>query len=228
MASVEETPGRLRDAARTRAELLQVATEVFSEHGYSGARIDEIAERTRTTKRMIYYYFGGKEQLYVAALEAAYREIREAEQELDVAHLAPLDALRAIAELTFDHHHRHQAFVRLVAVENIHHGEFIRKIDSLRSLSNPVVSLLEDVLARGRADGTIRADVDAIDVHMTISSFCVFQVANNATFGHLFARDMSSVAVRERHRGILGDMVVGWVSPHRQENHHEIREEEAR
>jgi AcrR family transcriptional regulator len=211
MPTPPENAEKLRDAARTRAELLEVATEVFSEHGYSGARVDEIAERTRTTKRMIYYYFGGKEQLYLAALEAAYREIREAEQELQVSALEPLEAIRAIAELTFDHHHRHQAFVRLVAVENVHHGEFIRKIDSLRSLSNPIATLLDEVLARGKEAGVLREDVDAVDVHMAISAFCVFQVANAATFGHLFSRDMASPKVRERHRRILGDMVVGWL-----------------
>ncbi len=214
MPSTPEPQVRLRDAVRTRTELLEVATEVFAEAGFSGARVDEIARRTRTTKRMIYYYFGGKEQLYLATLEAAYREIREAEQELRVSELEPLDAVRAVAELTFDHHHRHQAFVRLVAVENIHHGEFIRRIESLRSLSTPIVSLLGEVLDRGRAAGVLRGDVDAIDVHMAISSFCVFQVANNATFGHLFSRDMGSADVMARHRRILGDMVVGWLSAH--------------
>ena len=207
----EAAPPRVRDAERTRAELLAVATEVFSENGYSGARVDEIAERTRTTKRMIYYYFGGKEGLYLATLESAYREIRAAEQELSVSELEPLEAIRALAELTFDHHHRHQAFVRLVAVENVHHGEFIRKIDSLRSLSHPVATLLDDLLARGSAAGVVRGDVDAVDVHMAISAFCVFQVANNATFGHLFGRDMSSREVRERNRRILGDLVVSWL-----------------
>src|SRR6476659_9531372 len=92
---------RIRDAERTRAELLAVATRVFAEDGFSGARIDEIAEQTRTTKRMIYYYFGGKEQLYLAVLENAYRGIREAEQRLDVRHLDPIDAIRAVAEMTF-------------------------------------------------------------------------------------------------------------------------------
>jgi AcrR family transcriptional regulator len=204
---------RLRDAARTRAELLSVATDVFSETGYNGARVDVIAERTSTTKRMIYYYFGGKEGLYLAALEEAYREIRTAEQELDVSELEPLEAIRALAELTFDHHHRHRAFVRLVAVENIHHGGFIRRIDGLRSLSNPVATLLDDLLARGVEAGEVRNDVDAIDVHMAISAFCVFQIANNATFGHLFARDMASSNVRRRNRRILGDMITGWLSP---------------
>lgn len=210
--SAEKSEERLRDAERTRAELLEVATEVFSEQGYSGARVDEIAERTRTTKRMIYYYFGGKEGLYLAVLEAAYRRIREVEQGLHADHLAPVDAVRRIAELTFDHHHDHPDFIRLVSVENIHNGQHLGKVESLRDLGTPAASLLDDVLARGRASGELRGDVDAVDVHMLISSYCVFQVANAATFGFLFGRDMLAPDVRERHRRILGDIVVGWLT----------------
>jgi AcrR family transcriptional regulator len=203
---------RIRDADRTRAELLQVATEVFAESGLSGARVDEIAERTRTTKRMIYYYFGGKEQLYLAVLDEAYRGIRAAEQGIHAGDLEPVDAVRRVAELTFDHHHAHPEFIRLVAIENIHRGEHLRRLDSLRELSTPAASLLDDILTRGRDTGAFRDDVDAVDVHMLISSYCVFQVANNATFGFLFGRDMRDPEVRARHRAILGDVVVSWLT----------------
>ena len=203
---------RIRDADRTRAELLQVATEVFAESGLSGARVDEIAERTRTTKRMIYYYFGGKEQLYLAVLDEAYRGIRAAEQGIHAGDLEPVDAVRRVAELTFDHHHAHPEFIRLVAIENIHRGEHLRRLDSLRELSTPAASLLDDILTRGRDTGVFRDDVDAVDVHMLISSYCVFQVANNATFGFLFGRDMRDPEVRARHRAILGDVVVSWLT----------------
>lgn len=205
---------RIRDADRTRAELLQVATEVFAESGLSGARVDEIAERTRTTKRMIYYYFGGKEQLYLAVLDEAYRGIRAAEQGIHAGDLEPVDAVRRVAELTFDHHHAHPEFIRLVAIENIHRGEHLRRLDSLRELSTPAASLLDDILIRGRDTGAFRDDVDAVDVHMLISSYCVFQVANNATFGFLFGRDMRDPKVRARHRAILGDVVVSWLTQH--------------
>src|SRR3954452_16136489 len=117
--AVIEPVVRKRDAVRTRAELLEVATEAFAESGYAGTRVDEIAERTQTTKRMIYYYFGGKEQLYLAVLENAYRGIREKEQSIHSGDLAPVEALRQIAELTYDHHRNHSAFIRLVAIENI-------------------------------------------------------------------------------------------------------------
>ena len=203
-----------RDAERTRAELLAVATEVFAESGYSGARVDEIAERTRTTKRMIYYYFGGKEQLYMAVLEDAYRGIREAEQKLRVDHVDPVVAIRRLAEVTFDHHIAHDAFIRLVSIENIHRGEFISRLESLRELSTPATTLLDEILADGRAQGKFRADVQALDVHIVISSYCVFQVANRYTFGFLFGVDFTETSQRAHLRRMIGDVVVGWLTTH--------------
>ncbi|AUG29896.1 TetR family transcriptional regulator [Microbacterium hominis] len=199
-----------RDAERTRAELLAVATEVFAQDGYSGARVDDIAERTRTTKRMIYYYFGSKEGLYLAVLENAYRGIRDAERGIDLAHTDPLAAIRELAELTFDYHVTHDDFIRLVSIENIHRGAFIRRIEALRSLSQPAKTLLDDILERGRADGVLRSDVDAIDVHLVISAYCVFQVANRHTFGYLFDMDFDD---RSAHlRALIGDVVVSWLA----------------
>lgn len=208
----ETRPERQRDAERTRAELLRVATEVFAEAGYSGARVDEIAERTSTTKRMIYYYFGGKEGLYRAVLEDAYLGIRRAEQELHVGDLEPVDAVRRLAELTYDHHNANPAFIRLVSIENIHHGSFMQQIDSLRELGNPAVALLEDLLERGREKGVFRAGVDAVDVHLVISAYCVFQVANQHTFGHLFGRDLQAPHEQEHLRSMIGEVVVSWLT----------------
>jgi AcrR family transcriptional regulator len=213
MASLARTD-RVRDAERTRADLLAVATQVFAEEGYSGARVDEIAERTRTTKRMIYYYFGGKEQLYLAVLERAYTTIRQAENNLPVDDLAPVEALRQLAELTYDHHLQHPEFVRLVSIENIHRGEFVRRIRSLKTLSAPLLSRLDALLASGRASGQIRPDVDAVDVHLVISAYCIFQVANQYTFGYLFGRDLTAPANRDHLRAVIGDVVVGWLTAH--------------
>ena len=208
----ETRPELQRDAERTRAELLAVATEVFAESGFSGARVDEIAERTRTTKRMIYYYFGGKEQLYMAVLENAYRGIREAEQRLQVDHVDPAVAMRRLAELTYDHHLDHQAFIRLVSIENIHRGEYIGRLDSLRALAQPATSVLDEILARGRQQSLFRPDVDALDVHIVISSYCVFQVANRYTFGFLFGVDFTEISQRAHLRRMIGDVVVGWLT----------------
>ena len=201
-----------RDPERTRAELLDVATEVFAESGYSGARVDEIAERTRTTKRMIYYYFGGKEGLYLAVLDRAYRGIRQAEQKLRVDHADPIEAIRRLAEVTFDHHIDNDDFIRLVSIENIHRGDFIRRLTDLPQLSAPATSLLDDILADGRTAGLFRTDVSALDVHLVISSYCVFQVANRYTFGYLFDLDLTETSNRAHLRRMIGDVVVGWLT----------------
>lgn len=207
-ASAEPGGDRTRDAERTREELLTVATRVFAEEGYAGARVDEIAAKTSTTKRMIYYYFGGKEGLYLAVLERAYGRVRSLEQELDVDHLEPAVAIRRLAELTFDHHETHQDFVRLVSIENIHHAEHLRRSPILPGLAAPALDVLTRILERGQAEGVFRDDVDALDVHTVISSFCIFREANRHTFAAIFGRDLLDPAHRPRLRQLLGDMVV--------------------
>ena len=209
---VPAPPERLRDAARTRGEILDVATAEFAARGYDGARVDEIAALTRTTKRMIYYHFGGKKQLYIAVLERAYVRIRSAEREVRVDHLDPVTAVRRIAEVTFDHHEAHPEFIRLVSIENIHHAEHVKELVNLVDLSGPVISLLDDILERGRAQGLFRDDVDAVDVHMMISAFCVFRVANRHTFGAIFGRDLVDPARHDHYRTMCADMIVRFLA----------------
>jgi AcrR family transcriptional regulator len=204
-------PVRQRDAERTRAELLAVAARVFAEDGYSGARVDDIAEQTRTTKRMIYYYFGGKEQLYLAVLERAYAEIRAAERTVDVEHLDPVSAIRRIAEVTFDHHEAHPAFIQLVSAENAQQGRHMTRVARLVDLNSSAVAVLTGVLDRGRREGRFRTDVDALDVHMMISAFCFFRVANRHTFGAIFGRDLLDPATRAHYRTMVADMVAGYL-----------------
>jgi AcrR family transcriptional regulator len=201
-----------RDAARTRTEILDVATREFADRGYNGARVDEIATKTRTTKRMMYYYFGSKEQLYIAVLERVYQQIRTAEQALDVEGLDPVDAIRRIAELTFDHHQSHPDFIRLVSIENINRAEHMAKSPRFPGQNASVLSLIEQILARGRAQGRFRREVDALDVHMLISSYCVFRVANRHTWRTIFGRDLTDPALRDRYRTMLGDLVVAYLT----------------
>ncbi len=211
-ATQRATPDRRRDPARTRAEILDVATSEFADRGFAGARVDEIAARMRTTKRMIYYYFGGKEQLYVAVLERAYARIRDEERTVDVDHLDPVAAIRRLAELTFDHHEAHPDFIRLVSIENIHRAEHIAQMEGLAELNSPAIELIARILERGQAEGAFRRQVDAVDLHMMISAFCVFRVANRHTFGSIFGRDLLDPDRRDGYRRMLGDMVVEYVT----------------
>jgi AcrR family transcriptional regulator len=174
--------------------------------------VDEIAERTRTTKRMLYYYFESKEGLYAEVLKTAYAEIRGKEQAIDVEHLDPVAAIRRVAELTFDHHEAHPDFIRLVAIENIHRAEHLAELPDLAELGSPALDVIGTILARGREAGTFTRDVDALDVHMIISSFCVFRIANRHTFGTLFGRDLVAPDLRDHYRRMIGDLVVGYLT----------------
>ncbi|MEK8071051.1 TetR/AcrR family transcriptional regulator [Rhodococcoides navarretei] len=206
------TVKRRRNSDLTRHNILEVATEEFADKGFAGARIDEIAERTHTTKRMLYYYFTDKEGLYKAVLERSYLRIRERERDVDVEGLGPVEAIRAIASLTFDHHEENPDFIRLVSTENILRGEHISTSEALSNLGNPAAELLSNILERGQADGVFRTDVDALDVHMTISSFCVFRLSNRYTFEALFGRDLTDPEHRERLRSMLGDMIIAYLT----------------
>jgi AcrR family transcriptional regulator len=209
--SVSTTPRR-RDARRTRQDILDVARQEFAERGFSGARVDHIAAQTRTTKRMIYYYFGGKEQLFEAVLELAYSEIRDAEQAVQLDHLDPVTAIRRLAEITFDHHDVHPDFVKLVRIENIHHAKHISRSAAIVNVNSPVIELITKILAQGYADGVFRRRADPVDVHMLISSFCVFRLSHRDTFGALFGRDLAAPELRDRYRTMAGDMVVDYLT----------------
>jgi AcrR family transcriptional regulator len=203
------TPSRKPDKERTRQNILAVARQEFAEHGLSGARVDAIAARMHTTKRMIYYYFGSKEGLYLAVLEQVYGGIRGLEQTLDLDRLSPVEALRQMIEFTFDYHEANPDFVRLVGVENIHHGQHLARSETLRNLNSTVITALTTILERGRAAGQFHADIDPIDLHMMISAPCFYRVSNRHTFGTLFQRDMGAAEVRARHRRMICDSIIG-------------------
>ena len=202
---------RKPDAEKTRQNILAVARQEFAEHGLSGARIDAIAARISTTKRMIYYYFGSKEGLYLAVLEQVYGGIRGLEQTLDLDRLSPVEALRQMVDFTFDYHEQNPDFVRLVSVENIHHGAHLKQSETLRNLNSTVIASLTTILERGRTAGLFHADIDAVDLHMMISAPCYYRVSNRYTFGTLFARDMGAPDVRERHKRMIGDAIIGYL-----------------
>jgi AcrR family transcriptional regulator len=207
-----EAPARRRNPDLTREEILDVAVREFARHGLAGARVDEIAAQTRTTKRMIYYYFGGKEQLYIAALERVYSLFRDVEARLDVNDLDPVAAIRQLAQLTLDHHEAHPDFIRLVAIENIHRAENISRSEILRPMNSPVITTTGRILERGYAAGVFRRRVDPVDLHMMISAFCFFRVANQHTFLAAFGRDLVDPASHELHREMVGDMVVSYLT----------------
>src|SRR5688572_13800476 len=193
-APARKETGRTNDPLRTQANILEVAEAEFGEKGLAGARIDAIAEAMRTSKRMIYYYFGSKEGLYLAVLEESYRRIRHIEAEAHLDDLPPEDALRRLVGHTVDYQWAHPEFIRLVQGENMQRAEYLAQSRMIRKLNVPAIDGLRRVLERGQKAGLFRAALDPVDLHMSISALSFFNVANRHTFALIFQRDMESSA----------------------------------
>ena len=202
---------RTNDPERTMADIIEVATREFAEKGLAGARIDVIAEAMRTSKRMIYYYFGSKEGLYVRVLEEAYRRIRQIEAGLHLEDLAPEDALRRLVGFTVDYQLANPDFIRLVMTENIHRGEYLAQSKLIQKLNVPAIEGLRGVYERGVAAGVFRVGLDPVDLHMSISALSFFNTANRHTFALIFKRDFDSAAAVVARRDSIVEMIVRFV-----------------
>jgi AcrR family transcriptional regulator len=202
---------RTNDSDATKRNILEVATEEFARNGLSGSRIDEIAARTKTSKRMIYYYFGDKEGLYLAVLESVYQKIRKIETALDLDDLAPADALRKLVEFTFDYQNENEDFVRLVMIENIHHGRYLAKSKVIQDLNVTAIDAISRLYRRGVEQKVFREGLDAIDIHWFISALCFFNVSNRATFSNIFKRDLTAPATLSARRASMVDNIIRYV-----------------
>jgi AcrR family transcriptional regulator len=207
------SPAELRQniADETRNNILEVAAREFADKGLAGARIDEIAEKTASSKRMIYYYFGGKDELYRAVLERSYGQIRAREDEASFETLAADKALIAQIEHTFDYHVEHPEFVRLVMNENIHHGEHIGHVEGLKERNKSVIASLKAIIDKGVTQGIFRSGIDPVDLHMSISALCFYNVSNRYTFASNFGVDMSSAKSLKKRRAQITEIVLAWV-----------------
>ncbi|MCU7651111.1 TetR/AcrR family transcriptional regulator [Pseudomonas piscis] len=210
-AALAPRKSRKNNPEKTRENILQEAVIEFVQQGLSGARVDAIAERIHTSKRMIYYYFGSKEQLYVEVLEKLYGDIRSTESRLQLTELTPPDAIRRLVEFTFDHHDHNADFVRIVSIENIHNAEYVKQSHVIKAMNNSVLHALDEILARGVKEGLFRSGLNALDVHLLISSFCFFRVSNRHTFGEIFQLDLPDETVKRRHREMICESVLRYL-----------------
>lgn len=210
-AARQRPPTRTNDPGRTKANILQVAEAEFGDKGLAGARIDEIAAATQTSKRMIYYYFGSKEGLYLAVLEESYRRVRDIEAELHLQDLEPEQALRRLVAFTFDHHLNHENYIRLVMSENINRGQFLARSPRIQDLNVPAIAAIQNLYQRGVRRGLFRPGLDPVDIHASISALSFFNVSNRHTFGLIFKLDMRSAAYIAHRRDNVVEMIVRFV-----------------
>jgi AcrR family transcriptional regulator len=204
-----------RDAARTQAAILEAATDEFARHGLGGARVDRIAARARTNKRMLYYYFGNKDALFRAVMEETYARIRRAETTLSLLDVDPAEAVRRLIEFTWSYYLAHPEFLTLLNSENLHRASHLRQSSKVREMNSPLIDTLATVLARGRKAGVFRDRVDALQLYISIAALSYFYLSNNHTLSAVFGRELATARARRDRLRHMTEVVLGYLRPDR-------------
>jgi len=205
---------RKNDPEGLKKRIIASALTTFAEFGLQGARMEQIADSAETTKRMVVYHFGNKEQLYIAVLHHVYQQMRQHETGLDLAGMPPKQAMTRLAEASFDYHINHPDFMRLICSENLMRGRYISQAASIKALNQSALDVLDEILTRGKASGEFNHNVATVDVHRLISSICVHNVSNRYTFSSLFGNGESENQSIQRNRQLVVDATLRYLSPH--------------
>jgi len=202
---------RLRDADRSQQTILLAARDEFARYGLAGARVDRIAERADINKRLIYYYFKSKDELFLAVLENTYADIRAAEQKLHLDEMDPVEAIRELVSFTWHYYLEHPEFISLLNSENQHNAAHLKKSARIQEMNSPLVQMLDTVLERGRRKDLFRAGIDPIQLYISIASICYFYLSNNQTLSAIFGRDLRAPKAMAQRLSHMTDMVLGYV-----------------
>jgi AcrR family transcriptional regulator len=201
----------LRDATRTRASILDAATHEFARSGFEGARVDRIAARAKTNKRMLYYYFGAKADLFLAVLERAYEHIRGEEQRLHLADLPPADAVAELVAFTWRYFLARPEFMTLLNDENLHRARHLKRSRKIRAMHSPLLATLSEVLDRGARQGHFRRAVDPVQLYVSIAALSYFYQSNQHTLSTVFGRNLMAPAARADRLAHVQSLVLGYL-----------------
>ena len=207
----ETAEPRSRDADRSQLAILASARDEFAQRGLAGARMDSIAARAGLNKRLIYYYFGSKEDLFLCVLEQTYADIRNAEHALHLETADPADAVRRLVAFTWKHYLAHPEFLTLLNSENLHRARHLKQSKRIREMNSPLIQTLGDVLERGRSDGVFRGGIDPVQLYISIAGLSYFYLSNNPTLSTIFGRDLMSPKALAERLSHITEVVMGYV-----------------
>ncbi|MFD0666901.1 TetR/AcrR family transcriptional regulator [Ramlibacter sp. MAHUQ-53] len=205
---------RQRDAERSRRLILAAARTHFAEQGLSGTRLDAVAQEVGLDKRLIYYYFGSKERLFVEVLVDAIADIRREEIRLNLQDMDPVDAVRTLIRFSWDYYLRHPEFLRLINTENLHQARHLAQSDNIGRINEPLVESLAAILERGRAAGVFRGGVDPLQLYISIVGLTYYYVSNRHTLALMFKRDLMTPRALAERLSHVTDVILGYLLMH--------------
>ena len=204
-------PRRPRNSAKTKASILAAGRVEFADRGFEGARVDAIADRAGANKRLLYHYFGNKEDLYRAVLLDAYQEIRRGELALSLDQYDPVQAMDRLVRFTFRHFLANPWFPQLLGTENIENARFLKTLPDIEALHSPLVGQIAAIIERGNKAGLFRRDVDPVQLYISVAALGFFYVSNTATLSVIFKRDLTSVGMVQEREAHAVQMVLDYL-----------------
>ncbi len=212
-ASARKTGVREQAAQTTRDNILKAATKVFARYGYEGGSVEKISKAAKSFDRMIYYYFGSKEGLFIEVLEETYRRMNDAESKLDLDTAKPVEALQAVIRFVVGYYRKNPEFITLLNTENLHKGKHISKSMRAREYSSPAIEVIRRVLESGQAQGLFRKDVSARDVYLLIAATGYFYMSNRHTLSAFLGEDLETADALAHWESFVIDTVLRTVAP---------------
>jgi TetR/AcrR family transcriptional regulator len=211
--SVAAPPPKVsRNPRASRARILEAARVEFVTYGLSGGRVDRIAAQSGVNKNLIYHYFGSKDALYLAVLERIYADLRARQQDQDLRDLPAVEGMKRLVGNTFDHFVATPDLIRLMSIENIHYAEHLKSSGSTKSLYAGLLDTIRVLLKRGQAEGVFRANVDAVDLYLSISGLAYFFLSNQHTLSWLLERDLAARRRVLKRRQHVVEMVLSYLT----------------
>ena len=194
-----------------KRNILEVALAEFANFGFEGSRIESIAAGTHTSKRMIYYHFGSKEGLYAAVLEFAYWVVRDGEDTAPLLSLSPMQALVRYITYAFTSFSRYPDFIRLSQQESLQGLRFLKHSPAIVQMNRASLALLQDIVRRGQADGSMRADLEPIHVYMNYIGLCHYHISSRHNYAVQFDFDPAQPENSQARLASICDMMVRYV-----------------
>lgn len=211
MANTKPASGAVsRDTDRSQAAILAAARDEFSEHGFAGGRVDRIAQRAGVNKRLIYYYFGNKDELFLSVLEGTYADIRAAEQSLHLDMVDPAEALRKLVTFTWHYFLEHPEFISLLGSENLMRASNLKRSARIREMHSPLVQMIDTILAKGSRQGVFRPDIDPVQLYISIASLGFFYLSNYHTLSTIFGRDLRTDEALDERLKHMTEVILGY------------------
>jgi len=207
-----------RNAEKTKAKILRVATKIFAKKGFSATSVSTIVKASGYNQRMIYHYFGDKVGLYRAVFVDQWNHLKmwvdqSSQKRLALGTLVNdvTVLIREIVDIYFDYMASHPDLVRLFLWEGLEDGKITRSL--WQEVSGPLYVQSEFLIRQAQAEGRLDAKHQPAHFIVSLLGAVGYYFAFSHALKDIFGQDPSSKpALKQRKEQVLQFVMSLFVS----------------